>query len=80
MEINKEMKIWAEKTTVCIRVNPHYTFYAKVNRIGNFSDSPDVPSMWGWIHHLKEKVWWNIELQRSFIDLCSAMENDNKIS
>lgn len=73
MEISREIKVWAEKNTVCIQVNPHYTYYAKVLRIGSFNDSPSIPSMWGWIHHLKEKVWWNHDIQRSFIDLCSLM-------
>ena len=50
------MKIWAEKTTICIKVNPYYTYYAKLCGIGKFGDSPDKDTMWGWVEHLKTKV------------------------
>lgn len=73
MQISKEMKVWAEKNTICIQVNPYYVYYAKVVRIGNKDDDPSIPSMWGWINHLSEKVWWNNELQKSFTDLCSLI-------
>jgi hypothetical protein len=73
MEVSREIKVWAEKNTVCIQVNPFYTYYAKVLRIGNFEDEKNVPSMWGWIKHLKDKVWWNKDIEGSFIDLCSLM-------
>lgn len=67
-------KVWAEKNTVCIQVNPYFTYYAKIRGIGTFNDSPALPTMWGWIHHLKEKVWWDKELQASFIDLATLMD------
>ena len=67
------MKIWAEKTTICIKVNPYYTYYAKLCGIGKFGDSPDKDTMWGWVEHLKTKVWWTTEIQRSFIELATIM-------
>lgn len=78
MEISREIKVWAEKTTICIAVNSYYTYYAKINSIGIITDNPSLTSMWAWVNHLKDKVWWNNDIQRSFIELASIMESQNK--
>ena len=70
---SNEMKIWSEKNTICIQVNPFYVYYAHLKKIGDSFDSPDVPSMYGWIKHLKEKNWWNPDLERSFQELAEIM-------
>lgn len=73
MEISKEIGIWAEKNTICIQVNPHYVYYAKVSRIGKDTDVAGCFTMYGWIKHLKEKVWWNNYLEDSFQELAEIM-------
>lgn len=70
---NKEMRIWSEKNTICIQVNQFYTYYAHLKKLGDQSDTWDVPSVYGWVKHLKDKVWWNQEIQKSFIELGEIM-------
>jgi len=78
MNISRDIKVWAEKTTICIAVNSSYTYYAKINSIGSVEDNPNLTSMWSWINHLKNKRWWNSDIQRSFVELSFIMEKLNK--
>jgi len=70
---NKEMRIWSEKNTICIQVNQFYTYYAHLKKLGSPNDTWDIPSMYGWVKHLKEKNWFNPDLERSFIELAEIM-------
>jgi len=67
------MNIWGEKKTICIQVNRHYVYWAKISKIGNTTDKAGSFSMWGWIYHLRDKNWWNYELENSFIKLAQKM-------
>jgi hypothetical protein len=67
------MNIWGEKTTICIQVNSHYIYYAKIVKIGTPENKIGDFSMWGWIYHLRDKNWWNNEIEKSFIKLANNM-------
>lgn len=73
MQISSEMRIWAEKNTICIQVNPQYTYWAKIQKLGTPDDPAGFPSMYGWVKHLREKIWWSPDLERSFQELAELI-------
>jgi len=73
MQISSEMRIWAEKNTICIQVNPQYTYWAKIQKLGTQDDPAGFPSMYGWVKHLREKVWWSPDLEMSFQELAELI-------
>lgn len=67
------MNIWLNGEYVFMRVNNHFVYnfnISKLKELGNINDEPSVLSMWGRINHLREKNWWNNEMERSFITFC----------
>lgn len=67
------MNIWLNGEYVFIRINNHFVYninISKLKEIGTVNDNPSIPSMWGRINHLREKNWWNAELEKSFIGFC----------
>ena len=70
------MDIWESGGYVFIRVNNHFVYninISKLSKLGEESDSPSIFSMWGRINHLRDKNWWNKDLERSFIQFCKEI-------
>ena len=67
------MNIWLSGDYVFIRVNRHFIYNFNISHLekfGTVNDAPNIKSMWGRINHLREKNWWNAELEKSFIGFC----------
>ena len=67
------MNIWESGGYVFIRINNHFVYnfnISKLKEFGTVSDNPSIPSVWGQINHLRDKNWWNAELEKSFIGFC----------
>lgn len=45
------------------------SYYAHaINRIGKQNDKDADDTMWGWINHMRHKLWWNPGFEQDFID------------
>ena len=47
---------------------PYWDYYAhQIHELGDVTSPPDCITMWGWINHMHEKIWWNPTLEEKFI-------------
>lgn len=48
--------------------NLYYTHATQ--EFGEPTDKEGTFTMWGWINHLRHKIWWNESLENDFIREC----------
>lgn len=67
MEIGKSETL---SDGVCVWFNKgnqkNYYYAHCIRKIGESTDPDASDSMWGWINHMRHKIWWNLSLERDF--------------
>lgn len=55
------------KDGLCIWFDNGWYYAHGIRGFGDPSDAPGhLSTMWGWINHLREKIWWNEGLEHDF--------------
>lgn len=63
---------------IMIKVTPNYEYEVhSMVKMGNPDDRPGVFSAYGWVNHLREKIWWNNELESNFLLLAKRIIDRN---
>ncbi len=65
-ESNDGILVWLE----CGNDKDFYYMHG-ITQLGDENDLPGyLHSMWGWINHMREKNWWNKDIEAAFIKTC----------
>ena len=62
-----------EGNKIIIHVSDVYQYPARFSGFGKETDSPSMHTAWGWVNHLREKIWWNQDSEREFLRLASII-------
>ncbi len=64
---------------ITIKVNWGYYYdISPIIAIGDPTNKPCCGSVWGWINHLRPKVWWSKDLEERLLVLAKEIINENK--